>query len=76
VINSPQDFGRTLAGVRRARGVTQESLAEMTGIDRTYLAKLEAGSETLELQRLLLALRRLGAEVTVSLTGRDDAAQT
>ncbi len=42
-------------------------LAEFTGIERTYLAKLESSSDTLELQRLVLALRRMGAEVTVTL---------
>lgn len=64
-----------MSGVRRARKLTQQQLAEMTGIDRTYLAKLEAGSETIELQRLVLALRRLGAEVTVTLAKGNDAAE-
>jgi transcriptional regulator with XRE-family HTH domain len=70
VINSAKDFGRTLAGVRRARRLTQKTLAEMTGMHRSYLAGLESDSETLELQRLMLALKRLGAEVTV--TFRDE----
>lgn len=74
-IGSSKDFGRALSGVRRARKLTQQQLAEMTGIDRTYLAKLEAGSETIELQRLVLALRRLGAEVTVTLAKGNDAAE-
>jgi transcriptional regulator with XRE-family HTH domain len=73
VINYATDFGRTLAGVRRARGLTQEQLAELTGVSRTYLAKLETGSDTVELQRLVLALRRMGAEVTVALQDRPDA---
>ena len=72
-INYAKDFGKTLAGVRRARGLTQEQLAELTGVSRTYLAKLEAGSDTVELQRLVLALRRMGAEVTVSFRARSDA---
>jgi transcriptional regulator with XRE-family HTH domain len=67
VINSAKDFGRTLAGVRRAHGLTQKNLAEMTGMHRSYLAGLESDSETLELQRLMLALKRLGAEITVTL---------
>lgn len=68
VVNSANDFGKTLAGVRRARGLTQEQLSELTGVERTYLAKLEKGAgRTAELQRLVLALRRMGAEVTVTL---------
>jgi transcriptional regulator with XRE-family HTH domain len=74
-IGSPKDLGRALSGVRRARRLTQQQLADMTGIDRTYLAKLETGSETIELQRLVLALRRLGAEVTVTLPKGEDASE-
>jgi transcriptional regulator with XRE-family HTH domain len=73
VINYAKDFGKTVAGVRRARGLTQGELAELTGIDRTYLAKLESGSGTVELQRLVLALRRMGAEVFVTFQERPDA---
>ncbi len=67
VVNSAKDFGKTLAGVRRARGLTQQELAELTGMNRTYLTRLETKSDTVELQRLVLALRRMGAEVTVTL---------
>lgn len=73
IINYANDFGTTLAAVRRARGLTQEQLAELTGISRTYLAKLETGSDTVELRRLVLALRRIGAEVTVALGQHADA---
>lgn len=69
VVNSAKDFGKTLAGVRRARGLTQQELAELTGMNRTYLTRLETKSDTVELQRLVLALRRMGAEVTVTLPG-------
>lgn len=74
VVNSAKDFGKTLAGVRRARGLTQEQLSDLTGVERTYLAKLETGAgRTAELQRLVLALRRMGAEVTVTLPDRPNA---
>ena len=67
-VNSARDFGATLAGVRRARGLTQQQLSELTGVERTYLAKLERGAgRTEELTRIVLALRRMGAELTVTL---------
>jgi transcriptional regulator with XRE-family HTH domain len=47
-------------------------LAEELGIDRSYLAKLETGRSSLELERTLRALRRLGAKITVTLP-TDDA---
>jgi transcriptional regulator with XRE-family HTH domain len=61
------DLGRAIAGVRRARGLSQEDLADQTMIERTYLAKLETGARSLYLERALLALRRMGATVTVTL---------
>jgi transcriptional regulator with XRE-family HTH domain len=41
------------------------------GIERSYLSQLENGEETLALQRSLRALRRLGAEVSVTLPTSD-----
>jgi transcriptional regulator with XRE-family HTH domain len=58
-----------VSGVRRENGLTQQDLAEQAGIDRTYLARLEAGAETLLLERALRALRRMGAVVRVELPG-------
>jgi HTH-type transcriptional regulator / antitoxin HipB len=65
------DLGRAVAGVRRARGLSQAALADQTMIDRTYLAKLEAGAQSLYVERALLALRRMGATVTVTLPHSD-----
>jgi transcriptional regulator with XRE-family HTH domain len=71
-IRSSADLGRTLSAVRRQRGITQEQLAETTGMRRDYLSQLESGTGTLELQRLVLALRRLGADITVSVEASED----
>lgn len=64
-IRRPTDMGLALAEARRARGLSQEQLAEAAGIDRTYLARLEAGLTTILLQRVLRLLRRAGAELVV-----------
>ena len=69
-IHNPADLGRAIAGVRAERGFTQEALAEDAGIDRGYLARLEAGASQLVLERSLRALRRMGATVTVSIPKR------
>jgi transcriptional regulator with XRE-family HTH domain len=69
-VRSAADLGRAIAGARRNRGWTQERLARELGIDRSYLSELESGSSALVLQRTLQALRRLGADVTV--TARDN----
>ena len=70
-VRSAADLGRAIAGARRRRGVTQERLAQDLGIERSYLSQLENGEETLALQRSLRALRRLGAEVSVTLPTSD-----
>jgi DNA-binding XRE family transcriptional regulator len=72
-IRSSQDLGRTLGDVRKLRHLTQEQLAEMTGMRRDYLSQLESSSDTLELQRLILAFRRLGADITVTVEAPGDA---
>ena len=70
-IHSPADLGRAIAGVRAKRGLTQEELARATGIDRGYLARLEAGASPLVLERSIRALRRMGASVTISIQQDD-----
>lgn len=70
-VRSPGDLGRAIAGVRAERGLTQAQLADHAGLDRTYLARLEAGATALILERALRALRRMGATVTVELDDAD-----
>jgi len=70
-VGRPADLGRAVAGVRRARDLTQEQLAEQAGIDRSYLARLEGGATTLLLERALRALRRMGARVTIEFPADD-----
>lgn len=74
VVRSPADLGRAIAGVRTEKGLTQEGLAEQAAVDRSYLARLEAGASPLILERTLRALRRMGATVTVTLP-EDDGPQ-
>ena len=66
-IRRPEDLGLAVAEARRAAGLTQLQLGEQSGIERTYLAKLEAGLNTLVVERSLRLLRRLGARLVVEL---------
>ncbi|GAB3267188.1 helix-turn-helix domain-containing protein [Kineosporia babensis] len=67
LVRGGSDLGAAVAESRLIRGLTQEQLSEETGIERTYLARLEAGASVQLLDRALFLLRRLGAEVTVTL---------
>ena len=67
-IRTPADLGRAIAGARHERGLSQSALADELGFKRSYLSELETGNEaTIALERSLRALRRLGAELTVTL---------
>jgi transcriptional regulator with XRE-family HTH domain len=69
-IRTPADLGRAIAGARHERGLSQGDLAEELGFKRSYLSELETeGGATIALDRSLRALRRLGAELTVTLPG-------
>jgi transcriptional regulator with XRE-family HTH domain len=59
-VKPPQKFGRNLARVRSACGITQEELAERADIHARYLQKLEAGAEHPSLIVLCRLKRALG----------------
>lgn len=67
-IRVPEDLGRTVAEARRARELTQEELAQATGLDRTYLARLEAGGSTIQIERTLRLLQELGVSIEAELS--------
>lgn len=66
-VRTGSDLGVAIAEARQARGLTQEMLAAAAGVDRTYLARMEAGLTVVLLDRALRVLRRLGADVVVEL---------
>ena len=66
-IRRAEDLGLAVSEARHARELTQAQLAEQSGVERTYLAKLEAGLSTLLLERTLRLLRRLGARLVVEI---------
>lgn len=72
IVRSAEDFGRGIAEVRRARGLTQSQLADQGGLSRPWLAKLEAGRSTPVLEHLLRLTRRLGVTITLTYDGDDD----
>lgn len=41
--NLLQKFGLHLASIRQEKGLSQEQLAEMSGLHRTYISSLERG---------------------------------
>jgi transcriptional regulator with XRE-family HTH domain len=47
-------FGENLRAVRKSRGFSQEHLAYVAGIDRSYVGKIERGEVNLTIEKLYL----------------------
>lgn len=48
-------FGRRIAELRHARGLTQEELAKLSGVSQSYIAELEHGRRLVPAMRLSMA---------------------
>ena len=64
-IYSTDSLGAAIRHYRKEAGLTQEQLAEMAGLRRSYLSELESGKETEQLKRVLRVLRQLGVRMTL-----------
>lgn len=57
--------GPAIRQYREQAGLTQAQLAEMAGLNRTYLSELERGKETEQFRRILRVLKLLGVRATL-----------
>jgi HTH-type transcriptional regulator / antitoxin HipB len=64
-ITTPESLGLAIRHYRKEAGLTQAELAQLAGIQRTYLTELEGGSQTEQVRRLLRILNRLGVRVVL-----------
>ena len=64
-VYSSASLGDAIRHYRTAAGLTQAQLAEMTGLQRSYLSELENGKETEQLKRILRVLKQLGVRITI-----------
>lgn len=55
-------LGERLRAERRARGLSQEALADLLSVHRTYLGALERGERNITLQTLEGLAERLGVD--------------
>ena len=55
-------FGRRLREIRTARGYSQEELADLAGLDRTYVSSSERGKRNISLLNIWRLARALEVE--------------
>ncbi len=57
--------GPAIRHYREEAGLTQDQLADLAGLNRTYLSNLEQGKETEQVRRILRVLKLLGVRATL-----------
>jgi HTH-type transcriptional regulator / antitoxin HipB len=57
--------GPAIRHYREEAGLTQKELADMAGLNRSYLSELEQGRETEQMRRILRLLKLLGVRATL-----------
>jgi transcriptional regulator with XRE-family HTH domain len=55
-------FGQRLRQIRKRKGISQEKLATLAGLDRTYISKIERGERNVSLETICNLARALGCE--------------
>jgi len=57
-------FGRKLRELRTSRGLSQEGLADLCGLDRTYISSIERGQRNISLKNINLIAKTLNTTIS------------
>ena len=59
-------IGAKIRAIRKAQGVSQETLAGLAGTGQRYISELERGKETARIREMLNVLEALGAGLYIA----------
>jgi transcriptional regulator with XRE-family HTH domain len=62
-------FGKKVQGERQKRDLSQEQLAEIAGLDRTYISSMERGRRNVSLLNIIRVASALSISPSVFLEG-------
>jgi HTH-type transcriptional regulator / antitoxin HipB len=68
-IQSPEQLGRAIRARRRELQLTQQAVADLTGINRVVVGQLERGKSTVQLRIVLLVAQVLGMDFELRVRG-------
>lgn len=63
IVRSVEDIGARVAQMRKARGYSQQSFADLAGVGRRFVSELESGKPTAEIGKILQVLTALGLDL-------------
>ena len=63
-ISVTEKFGQRIRALRKERGLSQEELAELSGLDRTYISGIERGIRNVALRNIETLAEALGVPIT------------
>ena len=69
-VHESKDLGRLAKARRRALGLTQDELSDLSGVSRRTISALENGKESIQLDRLTAVLAVLGLTLEVRKAGQ------
>jgi len=64
-IRAAKDLGALIRDRRNELGLTQQNLADKTGVSRVWIVALEKGKPSAQLELVLRTLRQLGLALSV-----------
>lgn len=70
--NILQALGDSIQKIRKSQGISQEKLAELTGLHRTYISDLECGRRNPSVMTLMKISQALAVTMTFLLKDLDD----
>ena len=58
-----EKFGRKVSTLRKVRAISQEELAQLSGLHRTYISDLERGRRNVALENIEKIANALGQDI-------------